>query len=109
MKAVAKLTLATALLAGSGSAAMAVCDTGGMRSPGTNDQRLITVRNAVPDRSAKLYWIDFQGNKKLYATIPPNGSHTQQTYIGHIWTSENSYGYCDIIFTVQNNAEIIIK
>lgn len=87
----------------------APCDTGGLRSAGSNEGRELIVHNQVGDRSASLYWIDFAGQKVLYAEIPPNGRHVQQTYRGHVWISENSYGYCDVIFTVENNVEIIIK
>lgn len=86
-----------------------VCGTEGMRSPGSSQPTQFTVINAVGDRTAKLYWIDFEGQKKLYAEIPPNGRHEQQTYRGHIWVSENSFGYCDIVFVSHNHAEIVIK
>lgn len=89
--------------------AAAQCNWGSMRSVGSNDTRQLTVINAVGDRTATLSWIDFNGNKVRYAQIPPNGRHVQQTYRGHVWISENSYGYCDIIFTVENNVEIVIK
>ena len=89
--------------------AASACNWGNMRSVGSKDGRELIVVNRVGDRSAKLYWIDFQGLPKLYAEIPPNGRHVQQTYRGHVWVSENSYGYCDVIFTVENNVEIVIK
>lgn len=110
-----KLSRASALFLGLSSAALSgaafadPCNTEGMRSIGSNDGRELIVVNQVGDRSASLYWIDFEGNKKLYATIPPNGRHVQPTFRGHVWISENSYGYCDVIFTVENNVEIIIK
>lgn len=94
---------------GAMSDAWAQCNTSGMRSASTNDVRELIVVNAVHDRSADLYWIDFDGNWKKYATIAPNGTHRQQTYRGHVWASVNSYGYCDVVFTVENNVEIIIK
>jgi len=106
------LTLAAAALIalGTGAAeAAGACDWGAMRSVGSNEGRELIVVNAVHDRSAKLYWIDFNGQPKLYVEIPPNGRHVQSTYRGHVWVSENSYGYCDVIFTVENNVEIIIK
>lgn len=90
-------------------AAYAQCNTAGMRSPGTSQPTQFTVHNRIHDRSANLYWVDFNGQKKLYATIPPNGTHTQQTYRGHIWVSENSLGYCDVMFAAHNNVEIVIK
>lgn len=89
--------------------AFANCNTQGRKSPGSNAPTQFTVINQVGDRSAKLYWIDFNGQPVLYATIPPNGRHTQQTYRGHLWTSVNSFGYCDTIFEAHNNLEVVIK
>lgn len=94
---------------GAMSHAWAQCNTAGMRSAASNDVRELIVVNAVHDRSADLFWIDFDGNWKKYVTIAPNGRHRQQTYRGHVWASVNSYGYCDVVFTVENNVEIIIK
>ena len=85
------------------------CSTYGLKSVGSNDQRELIIVNQIHDRSANLYWINFNGEKVHYATIPPMGRHVQQTYAGHVWCSDNSYGYCDIVFVVQNNVEIIIK
>ncbi len=116
MKMTWTIRLAAALAVVGGLAAMpsapaeaAACNTSDMRSIGSNDGRELIVVNAVGDRSAELYWIDFNGKWIRYATIPPNGRHVQQTFRGHVWASVNSYGYCDIVFTVENNVEIIIK
>lgn len=103
------LALAAAFAAAAAPALAGPCNTAGMRSPGTSAPTQFTIVNAVPDRTASLFWIDFNGNPVLYATIPPGGSHTQQTYRGHIWISENSFGYCDLIFIPENNIEVIVR
>lgn len=100
--------VSAALLSASASFA-APCDTRGMRSVGSDAARELVVVNAVGDRSAHLYWINFQGQKVHYVTIPPRGRHVQPTYRGHVWVSENTYGYCDVMFTVENNLEIVIR
>ena len=107
MKKTAFAAVIAALAATDGLAA--ACNWGAMRSIGSSDGRELIVVNQVGDRSARLYWIDFDGQPRFYAEIPPWGRHVQQTYRGHVWVSENSYGYCDVIFTVENNVEIIIK
>ncbi len=109
--AVAAVIAASAVIAATPNAPAeaAACNTAGMRSIGSNDGRELIVVNAVGDRSAELYWIDFNGQWVRYATIPPNGRHVQQTFRGHVWASVNSYGYCDVVFTVENNVEIIIR
>jgi hypothetical protein len=96
------------LAVGSDTAA-ASCNSAGLVSQASNEARELVVVNAVGDRAAELYWVDFSGAWVHYATIPPNGRHVQQTYRGHVWLSVNSYNYCDIVFTVENNVEIIIK
>ncbi|HEY3819209.1 MAG TPA: DPP IV N-terminal domain-containing protein [Polyangiaceae bacterium] len=32
-----------------------------------------------------VYWMDFEGHRKRYATLPPGSRHTQPTYAGHVW------------------------
>jgi len=89
--------------------AQSACDWGAQRSDGTNSARELIIVNAVGDRFARVYWIDFDGNPVFYTEIPPNGRHVQGTYHRHVWVIENSYGYCDVIFRVENNVEIVIK
>jgi hypothetical protein len=102
--------MALALVALCGTAeAQSACDWGNLRSEASEESRELVVTNAVGDRSARLYWIDFNGTPVFYAEIPPNGRHVQQTLRRHVWIAENSYGYCDVIFTVENNVEIVIR
>ena len=37
------------------------------------------------DEPVKVYWLNYQGERKLYQYLPPGGRHTQQTFIGHNW------------------------
>ena len=32
-----------------------------------------------------VYWMDFEGHRKLYGTLPPGGELPQSTYAGHVW------------------------
>ena len=89
--------------------AEASCPTYDLRSASSNVKRALTIVNKVHDRSANLYWIDFNGQKKHYATIPPFGKYEQSTYHDHVWVVENTYGYCDTVFIMKNNVEIQIK
>ena len=36
-------------------------------------------------KTVKLFWIDFEGNRKLYATIEAEKMVTQATFLGHAW------------------------
>jgi len=40
----------------------------------------------------KLYWIDYSGNAKLYATIAPKGRIVQPTFVSHVWLFEDEKG-----------------
>ncbi|KAM6491444.1 hypothetical protein JOM56_013218 [Amanita muscaria] len=37
------------------------------------------------DVEAKVYWINYEGNRVLYATLQPGDSTRQQTFVGHPW------------------------
>lgn len=53
-------------------------------SASTSKQTAIFFKNEL-GAAVRLYWIDFQGQKKLYATLQPGGSLSQSTYVGHTW------------------------
>jgi hypothetical protein len=101
--------VAACLMAAGTAQAQNICNWGNLRSDPTNEGRELTVVNNVGDRTANLYWINFDGNPVFYASIPPRGRYVQQTLYRHVWVVENSYGYCDVILTVENNVEIVIK
>ena len=82
--------------------AEANCSNYGLRSSSSKVKRALTIINAAHDRSANLYWIDFNGQKKHYATIPPLNRQEHSTDNAHVLVVENTYGYCDSVFIVKN-------
>jgi len=42
--------------------------------------------------AVKLYWIDWNGNAKLYATVPSKGHVIQPTFVSHVWMFEDEKG-----------------
>jgi len=36
-------------------------------------------------KTIKVYWLDFEGNRKLYQTLDDDESCEQQTYVSHPW------------------------
>lgn len=50
------------------------------------------------DEPIKIYWLNFQGKRRLYHFLPPGGRQTQQTFIGHNWLVTNSANQCIGIF-----------
>lgn len=39
----------------------------------------------LSEQTVRIYWLDFNGYRKLYQTIPPGGRTTQKTFMGHNW------------------------
>ena len=46
----------------------------------------------------RLYWLDFQGNWRLYHTVAPGSRVQQDTYIGHNWMISTISEQCIGIF-----------
>lgn len=69
-----------------------------LASTASNLQVQLTVRNSqnVP---YEVYWIDFQGQHKHYATIYPGSRYVVQSYYGHRW-AVYSGGNCYMIITL---------
>jgi hypothetical protein len=50
------------------------------------------------DLALNIYWLDFQGNLRLYRSLSPGGHFLQQTFIGHNWLVTTSDNQCIGIF-----------
>lgn len=46
---------------------------------------LVRVSNVTDGQGVALYWIDHDGQEKLYTRICPGQVYTQQTYVNHTW------------------------
>jgi hypothetical protein len=55
-----------------------------LRSTPTRTRARLLVRNRS-NEELKLYWLDFEGARKLYASIPPLGTSFQNTFAQHVW------------------------
>jgi hypothetical protein len=40
----------------------------------------------------RLFWLDFDGKRKPYGTVPPGGIGSESTYAGHAWLVEREGG-----------------
>src|SRR5205085_5468220 len=57
----------------------------------------------------KLYWIAYEGGRRLYnGRLIPGGSHVQPTYAGHLWVVADEADRCLQIITAENNTEITL-
>jgi hypothetical protein len=48
--------------------------------------------------TVRIYWLDFQGNRRLYRSLPPRDKTSQNTFIGHNWLVANLQDACIGIF-----------
>jgi len=55
-----------------------------LRSAPTPTRARLLVRNRS-NAELKLYWLDFEGARKLYASIPPFATSFQDTFAHHVW------------------------
>jgi hypothetical protein len=42
----------------------------------------------------RLYWLDYSGKRKLYATIKQGAQYTQQTFDSHPWVVTDADDKC---------------
>ncbi len=42
--------------------------------------------------AVEVYWIDWIGNAKLYATVKPKEQIVQPTFVTHVWMFEDEKG-----------------
>ncbi|CDO59985.1 hypothetical protein BN1012_Phect1771 [Candidatus Phaeomarinobacter ectocarpi] len=91
------------------AAAAPLCNTAGLKSSSSSNARQLVVVNTPTNRSTDLYWIDQQGKRKFYKTIAAGARFVQMTYQGHVWVLENNLGYCDAIFVVDSNLDVVVR
>ena len=61
----------------------------GLRSLASTTTAKITFANESGEE-VKVYWLDFQGNRKLYRVLHPGESYDQETYLTHPWLITDS-------------------
>jgi hypothetical protein len=66
---------------------------GHITSPSSYNKALITFDNQTA-QELKVYWIDFQGNRKLYAHVKAHSTYDQATWIGHVWVVTDEADQC---------------
>lgn len=62
----------------------------GIRSINANEKAAMRFMNQS-GRTTKVYWLDYQGNRKHYKTLRDREAYDQQTFLAHPWliTDEN--------------------
>jgi hypothetical protein len=66
---------------------------GHIKSPSSFDKATITFDNQTAG-DVKIYWIDFNGNRKFYSTLKAHSTLNQATWIGHVWVVADQMEQC---------------
>jgi von Hippel-Lindau disease tumor suppressor protein len=56
----------------------------------------------------KLYWLDFEGARKLYASIPPLGTSFQDTFAQHVWLVATADGRAQALTIAVQPASVLL-
>jgi hypothetical protein len=61
----------------------------------------------VKSTPVKVYWVDYGGNEKLFATVQPQAHINPETFTGHIWKFEYADRKTEIYVRIYANPTII--
>jgi len=82
---------------------------GGLKSIEGAKPTKVTFRNSH-HTSVRLYWLDYGGERKLYATIGDGDSYTQPTFVTHPWVVADMADTCIALYLPQDSpTEFIIR
>jgi dipeptidyl aminopeptidase/acylaminoacyl peptidase len=74
----------------------------------TGKETSITFINRT-EHDVEVYWIDSEGQRQHYATIPAGQQHRQHTYDGHVWlVTEKDGNRAAVFVAAEEPAEAII-
>jgi hypothetical protein len=62
-----------------------------LRSLEGTQTTVVVFRNRTSDE-LHLYWLDYQGKRRSYGTVPPLGSQVQNTFATHAWLTTDHKG-----------------
>ncbi len=66
---------------------------GHIKSPSSFNAATITFDNQTA-ADLKVYWIDFNGNRKYYRTVKAHSKYDQGTWVGHVWVVAGAGDQC---------------
>jgi hypothetical protein len=78
-----------------------------LRSAPTRTRARLLVRNRG-NAELKLYWLDFEGARKLYASIPPLGASFQDTFSQHVWLVATADGVARALTIAEQPASLLL-
>jgi dipeptidyl-peptidase 4 len=69
----------------------------------TGSETQITFLNQTKE-DVEVFWINTDGERVRYATIPPGGQHAQHTFAGHVWIATDKAGKTLGVFEATESA-----
>jgi hypothetical protein len=81
---------------------------GNMRSADSNQPIRLSFFNKTKN-NIKIYWIDYQGDKKLYETLAPDQNLVEPTYATHPWLITDSFNNCLGAFVASETQDVDVK
>ena len=61
--------------------------------------------NKTPDE-VRVYWLDYEGKRQRYGTIPAGGRHSWTTFATHAWLLTSKTGKGMAVFVARETAGI---
>ena len=56
----------------------------------------------------QLFWLNYEGQRVFYNSLPPGKSYVQQTYVTHPWVATNAAGGCLSIYQPSSTPRTVI-
>lgn len=66
---------------------------GSVRSTNANEPAVMTFANST-NRPLKIFWLDYNGQRKFYRDLAPGQTYRQSTYVTHPWIAVDPRGTC---------------
>jgi hypothetical protein len=55
----------------------------------------------------KIFWIDYSGERKLYAELAAGGNGRQQTFVDHLWVVADAQGGCLGLYRAETSERVV--
>ncbi len=80
----------------------------GTSSPPSAEQVHVVFENESSS-TRLLYWLDFEGHRKLYTTLRSHETYEVDSYVGHVWLFTDSRHRCLGAFVVTQEEHVGVK
>lgn len=97
------------LTAGSevGANAKAGCAAEGrLKSQGSAEAARMVFRNSTT-QPVRMFWLDFQGNRRAYELVAGGGLYIQRTFVSHAWLLADTNGRCMAIVMPKKDGSYV--